>query len=82
MVKLGILNSEGVSSHLHQLTPMRWDGDDKRNTKSWIPESAKPASSNLTGLLPKMLKLRSETPPIYVKAVLKNKNTVANGNVR
>lgn len=62
---------------------MRWDGEgDRRRPKSWIPESGKPAASNLTGLLPKMLELRVETAPIYVKAVLKNKKTVANGDVR
>lgn len=75
-----MLNAEGADSHLHQLVPMRWD--DKSSAKFWIPGSARPAASNLTGLLPKMLELRYETAPIYVKAVMKNKKTVANGDVR
>jgi hypothetical protein len=48
----------------------------------WMSESAKPATTNLTGLLPDMAKLRSETTPIYVKAVLKNNEPMANSDIR
>lgn len=47
-----------------------------------MPESAKPAATNLTGLLPEMSKLRAETMPIHIKAVVKNKESTANGDVR
>lgn len=92
-MQIGMLNSEskshGNSAQLNQLVPMRWDNqnsDDetfsKPTTAPWIPGSAKPVATNLTGLLPELSKLRSETTSIYVKAVIKNEQPVANGDVR
>ncbi|KAL7286491.1 hypothetical protein TKK_0019228 [Trichogramma kaykai] len=91
--EVGLLNAEEKMdqnlAHLSHLVPMRWDNqneNDQAFTKAlknpWIPASAKPADSNLTGLLSKMSELRSKTTTIYVKAILKNKEAIANGDVR
>ncbi|XP_001604982.1 neutral and basic amino acid transport protein rBAT [Nasonia vitripennis] len=91
--EIGMLNSESKEhqdlNHLYQLVPMRWDNQNsndetfsKPTAAPWMPESAKPAATNLTGLLPEMSKLRNETMPIHIKVVIKNKVSTANGKVR
>ncbi|XP_011500070.1 PREDICTED: neutral and basic amino acid transport protein rBAT-like [Ceratosolen solmsi marchali] len=91
--EIGLLNSNSKKyshlSHLYNLVPMIWDNQNsidetlpKYLIVPWMPESDKPATTNLTGLLPNMAKLRSETTPIYVKAVLKNEEPMANSDIR
>ncbi|XP_033349159.1 maltase A2-like isoform X3 [Bombus vosnesenskii] len=65
-------------AHVHNLAPMYWEdigGSEIKFTSggvtAWLPESRKPLETSLTGTIAKMASLRSETTPIYVKAVLK-----------
>ncbi|XP_032671388.1 maltase A2-like isoform X3 [Odontomachus brunneus] len=76
-------------AHVHNLVPMYWEKKDGSDSKfssagvtTWLPEAGKPAETSLTGTIPKMTRLRSETTTIYVKAVLREKEVLANCNVR
>ncbi|XP_023248133.1 neutral and basic amino acid transport protein rBAT-like [Copidosoma floridanum] len=91
--EIGILSSASHGRRggepLGQLVPMRWDNVNANDeaflastTTPWTLKSTKPAVTNLTGLVSKMLRLRAEAVPIYVKAVLKNNEPVANCDVR
>ncbi|KAJ8669834.1 hypothetical protein QAD02_001093 [Eretmocerus hayati] len=86
--EIGMLSSttRQGSIQLNQLVSMRWnnqDGNkDETSVSPWMPESTRPAATNLYGLIPKMLKLRSETTPIYVRAVIKNQEVIPNADIR
>ncbi|XP_050492610.1 maltase A2-like isoform X1 [Bombus huntii] len=76
-------------AHVHNLAPMYWEdigGSEIKFTSggvtAWLPESRKPLETSLTGTIAKMASLRSETTPIYVKAVLKENQVLANCNIR
>lgn len=76
-------------AHVHNLAPMYWEeigGSEIKFTSggvtAWLPESRKPSETSLTGTIAKMASLRSETTPIYVKAVLKENQVLANCNIR
>ncbi|XP_023289386.1 neutral and basic amino acid transport protein rBAT isoform X2 [Orussus abietinus] len=74
---------------LHNLTPMFWDKTDgvadKFSTNgvfAWLSEPTAPTETSLIGAVAKMVKLRSETPTIYVKAVYKDNKAAANCDIR
>lgn len=76
-------------AHVHNLVPMYWEKKDGFDSKfssagvtTWLPEAGKPVETSLTGTIPEMTRLRSETTTIYVKAVLREKQILANCNVR
>ncbi|XP_043488838.1 maltase A2-like isoform X1 [Polistes fuscatus] len=76
-------------AHLHNLAPMHWekkDGLDDKFTSvgvtAWLPEASKPLETSLTGTIAEMTKLRSDTPPIYVKAIAKDNGVTANCDIR
>lgn len=76
-------------SHVHNLPPMYWDANDGSDHKfatlgvtTWIPEAPKPLETSLVGTIAEMARLRHETTPIYVKAVLKENQVLANCDVR
>ncbi|XP_014612260.1 PREDICTED: maltase A2-like isoform X1 [Polistes canadensis] len=75
--------------HLHNLAPMYWekkDGLDDKFTSigvtAWLPEASKPLETSLIGTIAEMTKLRSDTPPIYVKAIAKDNGVIANCDIR
>ncbi|XP_076647136.1 maltase A2 isoform X1 [Halictus rubicundus] len=75
--------------HVHNVPPMNWDSIDGGSHKfastgamAWLPEAAKPLQTILAGTIPEMVKLRSETTPIYVKAVMKENQVLANCDIR
>ncbi|CAD1471552.1 unnamed protein product [Heterotrigona itama] len=91
--EIGILDCECEDhkdlAHVHNLAPMYWeeiDGSDFKfssiGVTAWLPESAKPLESSLIGTIAEMAALRSETTPIYVKAVLKENQVLANCDIR
>ncbi|XP_011137836.1 maltase A2 isoform X2 [Harpegnathos saltator] len=76
-------------AHVHNLVPMYWerkDGSDSRfssvGVSTWLPEAGKPLETSLTGVIPEMARLRTETTTIYVKAVLREKQIAANCDVK
>lgn len=76
-------------AHLHNLPPMYWekkDGSDYTfasiGVAAWLPEAAKPLETSLIGTIAEMATLRSRTTPIYVKAVMKENQIVANCDIR
>ncbi|XP_014488636.1 PREDICTED: probable maltase [Dinoponera quadriceps] len=76
-------------AHVHNLVPMYWerkDGSDSRfssaGVTTWLPEAGKPVETSLTGAIPKMTRLRTETTTIYVKAVFRESQVAANCDVR
>lgn len=76
-------------AHVHNLPPMYWDGIGNSDIKfasigvtAWLPESTKPLETSLFGTIAEMITLRSETTPIYVKAVLKENQVLANCDIR
>lgn len=76
-------------AHVHNLVPMYWerkDGSDNSfssaGVNTWLPEAGKPVENSLTGTIPEMTRLRTETTTIYVKAVLREKQVAANCDVR
>lgn len=76
-------------AHLHNLPPMYWekkDGSDNTfasiGVAAWLPEAAKPLETSLIGSIAEMAALRSQTTPIYVKAVMKETQVVANCDIR
>ncbi|XP_031847124.1 maltase A2 isoform X2 [Nomia melanderi] len=91
--EIGILDCECEDhkdlSHVHNLPPMYWDPNDGSGHKfatmgvtTWIPEADKPLETSLVGTIAEMARLRYETTPIYVKAVLKENQVLANCDVR
>ncbi|XP_017797487.1 PREDICTED: neutral and basic amino acid transport protein rBAT-like isoform X2 [Habropoda laboriosa] len=75
--------------HVHNLPPMYWEKIDGSDVKfasigvtAWLPEATKPLETSLYGTITEMAKLRSETTPIYVKAVLKENQVLANCDIR
>ncbi|KAK1128363.1 hypothetical protein K0M31_002827 [Melipona bicolor] len=91
--EIGILDCECEDhkdlAHVHNLAPMYWeevDGSDFKfasiGVTAWLPESAKPLESSLIGTIAEMAALRSETTPIYAKAVLKENQVLANCDIR
>ncbi|XP_078043339.1 maltase A2 isoform X1 [Augochlora pura] len=91
--EIGIMNCECEDhkdlAHVHNLAPMYWDSNDSSDHKfasvgvtAWLPEATKPLQTILMGTIPEMIKLRSETTPIYVKAVLKENQVLANCDIR
>ena len=75
--------------HVHNLVPMFWNETDGSGDKfssdgviPWLPNNFQPLETNLVGTVAKMAKLRSETTPIYVKSVMKDKSIAANCEVR
>ncbi|XP_015182872.1 PREDICTED: maltase A2-like isoform X2 [Polistes dominula] len=76
-------------AHLHNLAPMYWekkDGLDDKFTSvgvtAWLPEASKPLETSLIDTIAEMIKLRSDTPPIYVKAIAKDNGIIANCDIR
>ncbi|XP_076181656.1 alpha-amylase 3 isoform X2 [Ptiloglossa arizonensis] len=76
-------------AHVHNLAPMYWGMNDDLNQKfasvsvtTWLPEAAKPLETSLMGTISEMASLRFKTPPIYVKAVLKENQVLANCDIR
>lgn len=68
---------------------MYWEKKDSSERKfsslgvtTWLPEAEKPVENNMKGTVIEMTKLRSQTTPIYVKAVLKENEVTANCDVR
>lgn len=65
---------------------MRWEDDqdfvNSSTTLPWMSWSETPADTMLIDALAKMIKLRRDTAPIYVKSVFKNDLPVVNGDVR
>lgn len=76
-------------AHVHNLVPMYWE---KKNSPgnsfsslgitTWLPEARKPIETSLIGTVEEMARLRAETTPIYVKAVLREGQIKANCDVR
>lgn len=76
-------------AHVHNLVPMYWEKNDSSDRKfsssgvtTWLPEAEKPIKTSLEGAITEMARLRTETTPIYVKAVLRESQVMANCNVR
>nr|XP_012224804.1 PREDICTED: maltase A2-like isoform X1 [Linepithema humile] len=75
-------------AHVHNLVPMYWekkDGDSSFSSigiTTWLPEAEKPVETSLKGTVSAMAKLRMETTPIYVKAVLRDNQISANCDIR
>ncbi|XP_076230881.1 amino acid transporter heavy chain SLC3A1 isoform X4 [Calliopsis andreniformis] len=76
-------------AHVHNLAPMYWDNSDSSDYKfasigvsGWLPEAGKPLETSLIGTIAEMASLRSKTTPIYVKAVLKENEVLANCDIR
>ncbi|XP_054004736.1 maltase A2-like isoform X1 [Hylaeus anthracinus] len=76
-------------AHVHNLAPMYWDSNDGSGNKfastgvtAWLPEATKPLETSLMGTIAEMATLRSQTTPIYVKAVLKENQAQANCGIR
>ncbi|KMQ89777.1 neutral and basic amino acid transport protein rbat-like isoform x2 protein [Lasius niger] len=75
-------------AHVHNLVPMYWEKDNPSSSFSslgittWLPEAGKPMETSLTGTIKEMARLRVETTPIYVKAVLREGQIKANCDVR
>ncbi|XP_046141397.1 neutral and basic amino acid transport protein rBAT-like isoform X2 [Osmia bicornis bicornis] len=76
-------------SHVHNLAPMYWEKNDGSDNKfasigvtAWLPEATKPLETSLMGTIAEMADLRSQTTPIYVKAVLKQNQVLANCDIR
>lgn len=73
---------------MHNLVPMYWekkDGDSSFSSvgiTTWLPEAGKPVETSLKGTVAAMAKLRMETTPIYVKAVLRDNQITANCDIR
>ncbi|XP_006608788.1 maltase A2-like isoform X3 [Apis dorsata] len=91
--EIGIMDCECEDhkdlAHVHNLPPMYWDGIGNSDIKfasigvtAWLPESTKPLETSLFGTIAEMITLRSETTPIYVKAVLKENQVLANCDIR
>ncbi|KZC10081.1 Neutral and basic amino acid transport protein rBAT [Dufourea novaeangliae] len=90
--EIGILDCECEDhkdlAHVHNLAPMYWgpnDGSDNRfasiGVTAWLPEAKQPLETSLMGNIAEMARLRSETTPIYVKAVLKDNQVLANCDI-
>ncbi|XP_072760582.1 maltase A2 isoform X1 [Anoplolepis gracilipes] len=76
-------------AHVHNLVPMYWEKKDSASSSfsplgitTWLPEAEKPMETSLTGTIKEMARLRTETTPIYVKAVLREGQSKANCGVR
>lgn len=75
-------------AHVHNVPPMYWDKNNELGIKftslptAWLPEAAKPIETSLSGTIAEMAHLRSQTTPIYVKAVLKQNQVLANCDIR
>lgn len=74
---------------MHNLAPMYWEKKDGLDDKfasvgvtAWLPEASKPLETSLIGTIAEMVKLRSNTPTIYVKAISKDNDVVANCDIR
>ncbi|XP_076665483.1 maltase A2 isoform X1 [Andrena cerasifolii] len=91
--EIGILDCECEDHqdipHVHNLAPMYWETNDSTDHKfssmgvtSWLPEATKPLETSLIGSIAEMASLRSQTTPIYVKAVLKENQVLANCDIR
>ncbi|XP_017761742.1 PREDICTED: neutral and basic amino acid transport protein rBAT-like isoform X2 [Eufriesea mexicana] len=91
--EIGILDCECEDhkdlAHVHNLAPMYWEEVGGSEIKfasigvtPWLPEAVKPLQTSLFGTIAEMASLRSETTPIYVKAVLKENQVLANCDIR
>ncbi|XP_076388021.1 alpha-amylase 3 isoform X3 [Megachile rotundata] len=75
-------------AHVHNVPPMYWDKNNESGIKftslptAWLPEATKPLETSLIGTIAAMAHLRSQTTPIYVKAVLKQNQVLANCDIR
>ncbi|XP_043252757.1 maltase A2-like isoform X1 [Colletes gigas] len=76
-------------ARVHNLVPMYWDPNDGSGHKfasvgvrGWLPEATKPLETSLMGTIAEMANLRYKTTPIYVKAVLKENQVLANCDIR
>ncbi|XP_070168495.1 alpha-amylase 3 isoform X2 [Polyergus mexicanus] len=76
-------------AHVHNLVPMYWEKKDSPGSSfsslgitTWLPEAEKPMETSLIGTVREMARLRAETTPIYVKAVLREGQIKANCDVR
>ncbi|XP_020287809.1 maltase A2-like isoform X2 [Pseudomyrmex gracilis] len=76
-------------AHVHNLVPMYWEKKDNSDSSfspmgitTWLPEARKPTETMLKGAITQMTRLRTETTPIYVKAVLRENQITANCDVR
>lgn len=76
-------------AHVHNLAPMYWEENNGSDFKfasvgvtAWLPEATKPPETSLSGTIAEMAHLRSETTPIYFKAVLKENQVLANCDIR
>ncbi|XP_043682385.1 maltase A2-like isoform X1 [Vespula pensylvanica] len=91
--EIGIMDCECEDhqdlAHLHNLAPMYWEKKDGLDDKfasvgvtAWLPEASKPLETSLIGTIAEMAKLRSDTPTIYVKAISKDSDVMANCDIR
>lgn len=76
-------------AHVHNLVPMYWEKKDSSDSRfsssgvtAWLPEAGKPMETSLKGTVTEMARLRAETTPIYVKAVLRESKIRANCDIR
>lgn len=74
---------------MHNLVPMYWEKKDSGDSSfssigitTWLPEAGKPVETSLKGAVTAMTKLRIQTTPIYVKAVLRDNQITANCDIR
>lgn len=74
---------------MHNLVPMYWEKKDgfgstfsPLGVTTWLPEAGKPMETSLKNTVTKMVKLRKETTPIYIKTVLRESQSTANCDVR
>ena len=78
--------------HVHNLSPMHWEKKDElKNGLSdkfsnfalpWLAETSVSIETSLEGAIKNMTSLRKSTPPIYVRASIKNNKIKANCEIR
>lgn len=52
------------------------------NASPWLSEGSQSTKSDMDGTISKMAKLRADSTPIYISAVLKDNKLTANCDVR
>ncbi|XP_044731982.1 neutral and basic amino acid transport protein rBAT-like [Chrysoperla carnea] len=86
-----VIDSNGERAdlkHLHQLTTMLWQKNDKSNHDSrhnslpWLPGKPEYKNFNYINAITKMTKLRMENPTIYVNGIWKDSIITCNAAVR